>query len=454
MSQETIDMFEFITTSYKAYGDQVNKNRMITLSIDGLKPVERRVLVSAFTIAKNKKVKSVQVDGHCLGHYHPHAMCYGTIVQMVKQGFLDGQGQFGANIGTEPTGPAASRYTECGMSEFTKALAFELIDYVPWVESEVSADIKEPLYLPTKYPFCLIGKTPTGGIGFGYAANIPCYEIKDLNKRLMWLLKERKREPVIAPITDCEIVQTSDSNRLKTLLTEGKETLIYKGRYDIDRVKKQIICKSLPPRTSFNAVYSKLQKKYKDLAILDSSCDELGTYVIFYLDRVRNQQQLFEELISDFDSMIIKNVSFENNQIEYHDSDDLNNMHLTCMSIDKMLLDAFNNYQKLYDKMLSKQIAIRNNKIVFLDILSKIKKVLPKYLNDIKKMPDVVIKDIATEIKIEENIVKKTFNDYTIIKLLKVETDTLKLKEEIALIEKTKKNLFRHIIEEYSKLCQ
>ena len=449
MSTDKINMFDFITENYKNYGDEVNKNRMITLSIDGLKPIERRVLISAYTIAKNKKVKSVQIDGHCLGHYHPHAMCYGTIVQMVKQGFLDGQGQFGASIGTESTGPAASRYTECGMSEFTKKLAFELIDYVPWIESEVSSDIKEPLYLPSKYPFCLMGKTSTGGIGFGYASNIPCYKIEDLNKRLMWLLKERKNEPTISPITDCDIL--SDNVKLKNLLTTGKETLVYKGKYDIDKVKNQIICHSLPPKVSFNVIYNKLQKKYKDLSIIDSSCDDLGTCVIFYLDRVRKQHELFDELIQDFDLMVIRNVSFENNQIKYDDSNNINDMYLTCMSIDTMLLQSFEKYKSLYGIMLNSKIDIMQKKIIKLNILLKIKQVLPKYLNDINKTPDIVISDISKEIDIDIKILEKIFNEYSIMKLLKIKIDIESCSNEILELQKIKNNLDKFIINEYQK---
>ena len=447
---EYVDMFDFVTENYKNYGNEVNKNRMLTLSIDGLKPIERRVLLSAFTIAKNKKVKSVQIDGYCLGHFHPHSACYGTIVQMVKQGFLDGQGQFGASIGTEPTGPAASRYTECGISEFTKNLAFELINFVPWVEGEVAADIKEPLYLPTKYPFCLIGNTSTGGIGFGYASNIPCYKIEDLNKRLMWLLKQRKREPVIAPITQCDII--SDNTLLKNLLSTGKETLIYKGKYEIDKINKKIICHALPPKTSFSSIYTRLQRKYKDLAILDLSCDDLGTNVIFYIDRIRNQQELFESLIDDFDKLIIKNVSFENNQIAYCDSNNINDMFLKCISIDTMLLETFNNYIKLYDSMLDEKIIQLNNKIKLLNILAKIKNVLPKYLSNIKKDSESVMKDISKEIKIDLIIVKKIFHDYAIVKLLKVETDTDKINIEIVETTKIKNNLFAVILNKYKQI--
>jgi DNA gyrase subunit A len=446
MSESIIDMYDFVTTSYKEYGNQVNKNRMMTLSVDGLKPVERRVLYSAFSIAKDKMVKSVQVDGYCLGHFHPHSMCYGTIVQMVKQGFLDGQGQFGSNIGTDPTGPAASRYTECKLSKFTENLAFKLINYVPFIESEISADIKEPLFLPTKYPLCLIGKTSTGGIGFGYASLIPCYAIEDLKKRLLWLLKKRKTEPIIKPITDCDIL--SSDKDLKKLLTTGKASLEYKGRYQVDKVKNQIICKSLPPKVSYSKIYDRLQRKYKDLAIIDLSCDEFGTQVVYYLDRVRNQQQLFNELVNDFDKLIIRNVNFENNQIKYHDSNDVNHMYLQCLGIDEMLLDTFNTYVKIFEKMLNHQIKIRNKKIDNLKILSLIKDKLPKYLKDNTLKPTEIINKLSAELKLKIEIITTIFNKYTIMKLLKLKIDSDKLKEEIKELEDVKQNIIQHIINE------
>jgi len=445
MTETIIDMYDFITSSYKEYGDQVNKNRMMTLSIDGLKPVERRVLMSAYNIARHKMVKSVQVDGYCLGHYHPHSMCYGTIVQMVKQGFLEGQGQFGSNIGTDPTGPAASRYTECKLSNDTEKMAFELINYVPFFDSEISSEIKEPLYLPTKYPFCLIGNTPSGGIGFGYAALIPCYKKSDLKKRLMWLLKKRKTEPIICPITDCDVL--SDNKTLQQLLTTGKASLEYKGRYEIDKIKYNIICKSLPPKVSFQKIYEKLQKKYKDLAIIDLSCDEHGTQVVYYLDRVRNQSQLFNELVDDFDKIISRNVSFENNQIKYSDTDNIDDMYLCCMGIDEMILSTFEKYENNFDKMLSHQITIREHKIKNLIVLAKIKKVLPKYLEKIKINPDEVIEKISKEINISIDTLNKIFNKYTIMKLLKIQVDSDKLKHEIKNLRDIKTNLRQHIIE-------
>ena len=71
---------------YKDYGEYSNW-RTLPFDIDGLKPVERRVLLSAYKIARQKLVKSRQVDAYTIGHYHPHGEVYGTIVQMVRQGY-------------------------------------------------------------------------------------------------------------------------------------------------------------------------------------------------------------------------------------------------------------------------------------------------------------------------------------------------------------------------------
>ena len=90
-------MDKIITEFYKRYGRMVNFSRAVPLAIDGLKPVERRVLLSVYEIARDKFMKSAKVDGHVIGNYHPHGSAYGTIVQMVQQGFLDGQGNFGSN---------------------------------------------------------------------------------------------------------------------------------------------------------------------------------------------------------------------------------------------------------------------------------------------------------------------------------------------------------------------
>ena len=187
-------MDNIIPKMYKSYGEYINSSRSFPLDLDGLKPVERRILLSAFQIAKDKFVKSAKISGWTMGNFHPHSDCYMSSVNLVNQGFLIGQGNFGTKCGVENDPPAASRYTECKSSKDIIDMAFKYIKHVPWEVLELES---EPLYLPTMIPFCLIGKEYTQGIGFGFRTFIPCYEMKDLKKRLLYLLGKTKTKPII-----------------------------------------------------------------------------------------------------------------------------------------------------------------------------------------------------------------------------------------------------------------
>ena len=155
--------------------------RSLPMDIDGLKLVERRVLLSCYHIAMTKLTKSAKVDGFTIGNYHPHASVYGTIVQMVHQNFLIGQGNFGCDFGIEKTNAAASRYTEVKLNPSMKNLCFNFLDVIPWEMNELNE--KEQKFLPTMFPMCFLGKENTEGIGSGYRTIIPCYEFEDLKKR-------------------------------------------------------------------------------------------------------------------------------------------------------------------------------------------------------------------------------------------------------------------------------
>ena len=104
-----------------------------------------------------EKYHNFAIDGGVFVHN-----CYGTIVHLVRQGFLDGQGNFGSNVGVDVIGPAAPRYTECRISQKSLDLFFKYIDCVPFVDTELGD--KEPEYLPVMFPVCLIGKEYSQGI--------------------------------------------------------------------------------------------------------------------------------------------------------------------------------------------------------------------------------------------------------------------------------------------------
>jgi len=330
---------------YKDYGEYSNY-RNFPNSIDGLKPVERRVLLSAFKIAKNKFVKSRQVDAYTIGHYHPHGECYGTIVQLVRQGFLEGQGNFGTNIGVEPIGAAAPRYTECKLDQRTLDLAFKYINCVPWVTTEL--DDKEPFHLPTMFPICLMGKEYTQGIGFGFKTFIPCYRVNDLYQRLLWLLGKRKRKPTIIPITDCQI--TASKEDLEKLLTTGKAKIAIEGII-IENIRKNVaVLKSWPPGKRFESFLNKFSKELDTGLIGFSDLSVEETEIVFQVLRERNRDKIFRAFVKKLKKAVKGFISFETILVD-------ENQNVTLKPIDDMLMDTYNMFQAVNEEMLNQEIA-------------------------------------------------------------------------------------------------
>lgn len=165
---------EIVKDAYEVYGRYVNWFRAIP-GVDGLKPVQRRVLIGSREVAR-KFVKTATLSGHVMAKYHPHgdASINSVIVDLVQKGLLHGQGNFGAKL-LEVLPPAAPRYTEVRYNESLEPL-FKLVPYVPHFSNELDND--EPEYLPTPIPFALV--YGTSGIGVGTACSIPPFTPESL----------------------------------------------------------------------------------------------------------------------------------------------------------------------------------------------------------------------------------------------------------------------------------
>jgi len=402
-----------------------------------LKPVERRVLLSAYKIARNKLVKSRQVDAYTIGHYHPHGECYGTIVQLVRQGFLTGQGNFGTTVGVEPVGAAAPRYTECRISELALDMAFKYIKYVPWVDTEL--DDKEPQFLPSMYPICLLGSDYTQGIGFGFKTYIPCYTVADLYKRLLWILGIRKRKPIIAPITDCQIV--SDSSVLDELLTVGKAKIDVEGIIEVDTRLNKVKLRSWPPGKRFESFLNKFSKELSDNMIGFSDLSVTETEIVFQVMRERNRDKIFKEFVDKLRTAIKGTISFETTVVD-------ENQKVQVMPIDQMLLNTFNRFKDVNEVMLSSEIEDSKIFITEMKALETIRPVLSESLkngNDVDKTLEIIEKQTGVSKKLAAEMINK----YRIRKLLTLDTDTAQLMMKVTDLTERKENITTFVLDQY-----
>ena len=165
-----------ISERFLGYARHVNISRAIPDARDGLKPVQRRILYAMYKnglLPSRPHKKSARIVGETMGKYHPHgdASIYDALVKLAEPhgnnlALIDPQGNFGSPDDT----PAASRYTECRLSE-SGVLMLDGIeeDACDWEETYDGESV-EPVFLPAGVPYLLVNGA--SGIGVGTATNL------------------------------------------------------------------------------------------------------------------------------------------------------------------------------------------------------------------------------------------------------------------------------------------
>ena len=152
---------------------------------DGLKPVQRRILHTLFSVNDGRYHKVAGVIGETM-KLHPHgdASIGDALVVLATKGyFIDRQGNFG-NILTGHSA-AAGRYIECRLTP----LALETMFNEPLTEFRPSYDgrTKEPVFLPAKLPVTLM--LGTEGIAVGMSTRILPHNLPELWEAQIELLE-------------------------------------------------------------------------------------------------------------------------------------------------------------------------------------------------------------------------------------------------------------------------
>ncbi|MCQ2256379.1 MAG: DNA gyrase/topoisomerase IV subunit A [Bacteroidaceae bacterium] len=150
------------------YASYVILERAVPHIMDGLKPVQRRILHSMKRMDDGRYNKVANIVGHTM-QFHPHgdASIKDALVQMGQKNLLiDCQGNWG-NILTGDDA-AAARYIEARLSKF----ALDVLFNPKTTEWKMSYDgrNKEPISLPVKFPLLLAQGVE--GIAVGLSSKI------------------------------------------------------------------------------------------------------------------------------------------------------------------------------------------------------------------------------------------------------------------------------------------
>ena len=272
------------------YASYVILERAVPDLMDGLKPVQRRILHSMFDLEDGRYNKVANIVGHTM-QYHPHgdASISDAIVQVgQKELLIDMQGNWG-NIYTGDRA-AASRYIEARLSKF----ALEVVFNPKTTNWQLSYDgrKKEPIHLPVKFPLLLAQGAE--GIAVGLSTKILPHNFNELIDGSVKYLKGRsfKLFPDFQTGGSIDVSNYNDGNRggrVKVRATVEK--------YD----KNTIIIKEIPYGTTTASLIESIIKasekgKVKIKKIEDNTSAEVE--ILVYLPSGASIQKAIDSLFA------------------------------------------------------------------------------------------------------------------------------------------------------------
>ena len=272
------------------YASYVILERAVPDLMDGLKPVQRRILHSMFDLEDGRYNKVANIVGHTM-QYHPHgdASISDAIVQVgQKELLIDMQGNWG-NIYTGDRA-AASRYIEARLSKF----ALEVVFNPKTTNWQLSYDgrKKEPIHLPVKFPLLLAQGAE--GIAVGLSTKILPHNFNELIDGSVKYLKGRsfKLFPDFQTGGSIDVSNYNDGNRGGKI--KVRATL---EKYD----KNTIVIKEIPYGTTTASLIESIIKasekgKVKIKKIEDNTSAEVE--ILVYLPSGASIQKTIDSLFA------------------------------------------------------------------------------------------------------------------------------------------------------------
>lgn len=281
MTVTQINIEQEIDDSFVEYAMAVITSRALPDVRDGLKPVHRRILYSMFDnqlTPDRPHVKCAKVVGDVMSRFHPHgdSSIYDALVRMAQKfsmrvPLIDGHGNFGS---PDPSaGAAASRYTECRLTEISLEMLDEIhentVDFVPNYDSQST----EPLVLPSKIPNLLVNGAQ--GIAVGMATSIAPHNLDECLLAAIALIKN----PKLTTKDILEIITGPDFPTGGIVIGDlvgpyetGKGTVKLRAKAEI--VDSEIIVTEIPYQTSVEVIKEQIAKLDLPVTVFDASAHQ------------------------------------------------------------------------------------------------------------------------------------------------------------------------------------
>ncbi|MFO7761186.1 MAG: DNA topoisomerase IV subunit A [Thermodesulfobacteriota bacterium] len=236
--------------NFLSYTSYVIRERAIPDIVDGLKPVQRRIVQTLANMDDGRFHKVANVVGETM-KLHPHGdqSIFNALVNLANKGYLiDRQGNFG-NIFTGDNASAA-RYIECRLSPLAREtlLKRDLTQYV----ASYDGRLQEPVCLPAKLPFLLLQGVE--GIAVGMATRILPHNFCELLKAQKKILNDEDFQ-IYPDFPQGGIVDVSDYQ-------DGNGRVRCRANLEV-KDDKTIIIREVPYSTTTHSLMESLEKAMK-----------------------------------------------------------------------------------------------------------------------------------------------------------------------------------------------
>ena len=435
------------------YASYVILERAVPDIMDGLKPVQRRILHSMFDLEDGRYNKVANIVGHTM-QYHPHgdASISDAMVQIgQKELLIDMQGNWG-NIYTGDKA-AASRYIEARLSKF----ALEVVFNPKTTNWQLSYDgrKKEPIHLPVKFPLLLAQGAE--GIAVGLSTKILPHNFNELIDGSIKYLKGRsfKLYPDFQTGGSIDIKNYNDGNRGGRIKVRAK----------VEKYEKNIIIiKEIPYGTTTASLIESIIKasekgKLKIKKIEDNTSSEVE--VLVYLPSGSSIQKSIDSLyaftqcevsISPLCCIISDNKPHFLGVREILKISADNTKDLLKRELEIQLTELENQWHTIsLERIFIENRIYRDieEKTTWDDVISTIDNGLEPFKNRLKR--DITVDDIKKLTEIPIRKISKFDLDKVKEKLVNIEANIEEVKNNLEHIVEYTIQYFTHLKKQYGK---
>lgn len=379
--------------------------RFLPSNIDGLKPVQRKILYTAYMNNTGSFIKNVSLVGKAAEFIDTgDSGTYGALVYMGQADrhinpLLVSQGNFGYITG-RLSDFAASRYTEAKISDYALDWYMtEDLQFTKW-KPNYNNTIMEPVVLPTLMPMGLVQGSE--GIAYTHANSALPLKLKSVAKSYVEFLKlMENNKPVTSKeekritsylefgfVNDCRVESFTDN-----LFTAGKGSVKMVGDYEIitgDYGRQMVVITKLPYLTEVEPFIEKIQSWPETIKqvisdVKDDSDKEVRISIVL-------KKNMDPKVVTDFLNMNIgfgsKGSGFKNTKGITYKYFSFKENTVETYSIIKMYKEHYAFKIGVLDEYFTSLINEYEKKLVYLEALLWIlsdKNRVDQFINTLKK---------------------------------------------------------------------